>query len=405
VIFKCQGAEVFASGVLYADLSGNELASLAGVEPFLNIQVLIANDNLIESLDGVFSLVSLRKLSLSNNFLTGRLAPGAGMAWDMLTDLDVSCNSLASLEGVGYLPSLRRLNGSCNELVELPLEIGSLRFLESLSVQGNRLRSLNGLKRCPALAHLNAMGNGIAGLKGVVAVLRSIPALREVVLLDNPVAAELHYTVALMDIPQLRNVDGAEVGVGHLRQVVLETRDADLAELEERTRARFAAEAARLQEEVAGALAGMERQKADAAGYLEARLAAASRERDEALQFLEKAKARGRVDRAALARILHRDEDPYWHALGQIDLRAQKLAELDLDRLLPSPVSQRVPEGVDELQSLEKKGANHVTQRYLPKPSILQGKGANVGGWLPDSDEESEEQDVVYANNPSTDHL
>eukprot|EP00741_Cyanophora_paradoxa_P002335 tig00000600_g2265.t1 len=105
---------------------------------------------------------NIRVLNLSGNKLTR--IPGAELA--KLTNLEtlwLQCNQLMELPPeIGRLAALQELDVNSNQLTALPPEIGRLAALQVLDVYNNQLTALpSEIGRLPALKELRVHGNPV----------------------------------------------------------------------------------------------------------------------------------------------------------------------------------------------------------------------------------------------------
>jgi len=170
----------------------------------------------------------LKVLYLEGNALTSLL--GLSSAQSGLRCLYVQENSLDSLDSLCPLPSLSTLNASTNFIASLPIAWSlsdRLPALHTLTLQNNRLASLDSLQSLrghPTLAVLdlqqNRIGSQLDGeqqqtaaadeqFDALMALLASLPQLRVLYLLGNPLLSRLsnYRKRTLAALPNLTYLD------------------------------------------------------------------------------------------------------------------------------------------------------------------------------------------------------
>ena len=197
----------------------------------------------------------LRVLYLEGNALTSL----AGLdAQQELRCLYVQENSLEALDSLCLLPQLFTLNASTNFLTSLSLPAGRelatvLPRLHTLSLQNNRLsalESLESLRGHPTVAVLDLQHNRIGAqqqvetadqqLDALLALLHSLPQLRVLYLLGNPLLAHVsnYRKKTLAALPQLTYLDERPVFEEERRMVAAWSRGGVEEEREEKGRMR-----------------------------------------------------------------------------------------------------------------------------------------------------------------------
>lgn len=112
------------------------------------------------------------------------------------------------------LPKLRVLDVSCNALNSLAGLGAKFSSLETLTVAGNMIESgLDELQACPRLVTLDLSRNALPDLDGAMAALRALPALRCLDLRGNPCLAPGHAARKriLTELPGLTFLNGTPV--------------------------------------------------------------------------------------------------------------------------------------------------------------------------------------------------
>lgn len=186
-----------AKHIEFIDLSRNTLLTLPDdlFEMLINLRLLRIIGNQLASIPkAILACPSITHLDLSSNKLDGE-ALGTLATMPRLTHLNVSCNritklpdSLASLVTLrsldissNYLTALspciwgmqdlRELNASFNRITSVPEEIVSLRYLRCLIMVGNAIESLNPqMKELVHLRQLDLRGNLLTRIDGIDAI-------------------------------------------------------------------------------------------------------------------------------------------------------------------------------------------------------------------------------------------
>eukprot|EP00042_Codosiga_hollandica_P033750 m.229714 g.229714 ORF g.229714 m.229714 type:complete len:446 (+) comp54258_c0_seq17:152-1489(+) len=230
-------------------LHSNNIESLPNLAKLRNLTLLTLQFNRIKNLGT--SLLNLRKLTtlrLHHNALSdlSGLPPS-------ITSLDVSYNSITSLQGIENLHELQELSVACNKLTTLsPLDrctklqtldisgqvlgnlgvlrkmglealtanrcnititaIPQLKKLMHLSLQHNNITTLDGLvSAVPSLETLDIQHNALSAIPDITA-LRGLPMLAEIFVKGNPVADLPNWDdVAKGAIPSLEVIDDRDV--------------------------------------------------------------------------------------------------------------------------------------------------------------------------------------------------
>ena len=150
--------DIFASdvaGITVLNVENKNIESLAGIEHFTALSMLICDNNRLETLD-VSSLINLNMLACSSNRLT--LLNVSDLS--KLTHLYCYDNELTSLD-VSGLGSLVLLNCSGNKLTAL--HMSGLHALKDLRCHNNQLTALD-VSGLDSLASLNCAYNRLATL-------------------------------------------------------------------------------------------------------------------------------------------------------------------------------------------------------------------------------------------------
>ncbi|KAG8343162.1 hypothetical protein TRVL_06011 [Trypanosoma vivax] len=144
-----------------------------------SIAQLNLSHNSISSIEGLGWLSSLTTLDLSHNYIHS-LSTGLP---PLLRQLNVAFNILRGLEGIKALTKLEVLVASNNQLTGL---LGLPPALRILDVSGNQIASLVGLETCGTLEELRVRRNMIESVEALGA-LSALNSLRTLTLAGNPV--------------------------------------------------------------------------------------------------------------------------------------------------------------------------------------------------------------------------
>ncbi|KAA8899943.1 hypothetical protein FN846DRAFT_892298 [Sphaerosporella brunnea] len=126
----------------YLDISGNGLESLEALRVCQHLREIKADDNMLTSIDGVFSISGLMSLRCRRNRLETVDLSYAELK--RLTELDLRGNQIALITGIECLPSLVHLNLDQNRLLSLPLTPGTkLESIRSLKLTQNRFTTFD----------------------------------------------------------------------------------------------------------------------------------------------------------------------------------------------------------------------------------------------------------------------
>lgn len=120
------------------DLSNNNLTEIDNsIKLAPNLKSLVLNHNKLSSISNLTSLLHLTHLSVSYNLIS--ICDHLHTKLGNILSLDLSQNSISSLEGVSKLYSLECLDVSCNNVscFDDISCIGSLPCLENLILTGN----------------------------------------------------------------------------------------------------------------------------------------------------------------------------------------------------------------------------------------------------------------------------
>ncbi|KPI88937.1 hypothetical protein ABL78_1982 [Leptomonas seymouri] len=230
------------AAVVNLNLSHCTLTEINLLEPFVGLEVLQLQHNLISFVSGLSTLTHLKALDLSHNRFgaaawrstdhasasshslppsaqsTPYVALGDALApLKLLESLSIEANQLTDLSVLKLrLPRLKFLNARNNDLQllqrglehlpdlrELLLDQNKIRAFAAdclvantklviLSAESNAIKSMEGLRGCTRLEQLRLGANRLVELKSALADLQSCP-LRSLVLVGNPVARKTNY--------------------------------------------------------------------------------------------------------------------------------------------------------------------------------------------------------------------
>ncbi|KAJ1192849.1 hypothetical protein NDU88_002155 [Pleurodeles waltl] len=170
-------------------------------------------DRNITSLLEVSISTHLRSLNLHCNKVAK--IEGLGHAWD-LQHLDLSSNCIARIEGLASLTQLRTLNLSCNMITQVE-GLEKLMKLTKVNLSYNRINDLTGFLslhgNAHKVSHIYLHSNCISNLNHLLQSLVGLHSLRSLTLekngKGNPVCQITGYRqVILQTIPQLNCLDG-----------------------------------------------------------------------------------------------------------------------------------------------------------------------------------------------------
>ncbi|KAL8872547.1 MAG: hypothetical protein Q9174_001839 [Haloplaca sp. 1 TL-2023] len=145
------------SNLQYLDISSNELGSLFGLRGLVHLRELRADDNEIESLEGILEMDGLIKVTLRNNRITKVNFEACNLA--RLTHLDLAHNALDEVAHLDDLSSLECFDASANKLETLCFA-GGMRNLQELQLADNQLQTLD-IENLPSLRSLNIDRNAV----------------------------------------------------------------------------------------------------------------------------------------------------------------------------------------------------------------------------------------------------
>eukprot|EP00294_Goniomonas_avonlea_P001535 CAMPEP_0114566360 /NCGR_PEP_ID=MMETSP0114-20121206/14842_1 /TAXON_ID=31324 /ORGANISM="Goniomonas sp, Strain m" /LENGTH=301 /DNA_ID=CAMNT_0001752749 /DNA_START=53 /DNA_END=958 /DNA_ORIENTATION=+ len=168
------------------------------------LQVLNVSENKLKAIDGLEAPM-LRYLYLTGN----HIATVAGLdALEQLEKLELEKNKLKSAEGLG-LPQLKTLT-LANNALESVAGLDGLSGVPTLDLSGNVITTLEGFPQSPCLATLSLKGNKI-DKPDQVENLKEIP-LKNLDLSENPVAEVENYRIKIIRrLPALEILDEEEI--------------------------------------------------------------------------------------------------------------------------------------------------------------------------------------------------
>jgi Leucine-rich repeat (LRR) protein len=131
---------LYSKASSFINLSFSSLSALPAPEAFSSAKTIIASFNTISELPvSIGTLNDLQHLNLMSNKITSQGLPDRFFTLFNLIDLNLSRNSLTSLERFGRLSSLQKLNVSENSIEEIPDDFILLQELRFFWVQNNRI--------------------------------------------------------------------------------------------------------------------------------------------------------------------------------------------------------------------------------------------------------------------------
>ncbi|MBV6645266.1 MAG: BspA family leucine-rich repeat surface protein, partial [Cyclobacteriaceae bacterium] len=156
----------------FIDVRGDSIADLTGIEAFINIKQILANDNQLTSID-LSKLSKLERVSVKNNLLTSLNTSSNPLLWEIesgenqITALDLSNNpelttiqtqenNLTSLD-VSNNPKLFRITAFSNNISAIDLSNNTL--LETINFEFNQLTAID-VSDLPILTNIKIRGNG-----------------------------------------------------------------------------------------------------------------------------------------------------------------------------------------------------------------------------------------------------
>ena len=177
------------------DVSGKNIANLAGIEHFTNLEELIANNNQLTALD-ISSLSALRTLNVAGNSIASTELT-FGTTHPNLEELDLSGNRISTFD-MRIFPNIKALNLSNNNVTSASLTLGHSATLESLDLSENRIHTFD-MRGLPVLKTLN-LSNNI--LPSASLTLGSNDNLESLNLSGNRLT-----TININGFPRLQNLD------------------------------------------------------------------------------------------------------------------------------------------------------------------------------------------------------
>lgn len=169
------------------------------------IQVANFSNNKIVDTNGVNHPL-LENLNLSFNEIRG-VSDFDPAVLSRLTTLELRNNQLVTTNGIGMAPNLKNLYLAANSIKFLE-NLDRLEHLVSIHLRDNQIERLDGFgASMKNVQYLNLRGNNISNIKEI-AKLQSLPLLRALVLMENPVADEDDYRIeVLITLRRLERLD------------------------------------------------------------------------------------------------------------------------------------------------------------------------------------------------------
>ncbi|CUM45696.1 uncharacterized protein AC631_03758 [Debaryomyces fabryi] len=142
----------------HLNISFNNMTNLSNMTNNIHLTELIAPNNRLVSIDGIKKLENLIKIDVSQNDLMGEINFSSFKLLN-LQELNISENSIQSLNGLECLPSLRILNANENQITNISC-MGKHHHLKKMLLKLNNLQRLN-LEPYPFLRCLRIDGNNL----------------------------------------------------------------------------------------------------------------------------------------------------------------------------------------------------------------------------------------------------
>lgn len=197
--FSSEDLELIASlpALKKLTLSSCGLSTVAGLENAQMLTDLNLSNNTIRNLEPLSTLMNLQTLDLSHNALTSL---NALTQLANLETLDVSYNVLTSIDPIGTCRKLTQLDASHNRITSLGT-VDNLPTLSKLNLSSNTLSDVAILGNCASLTDLDISKNSIADI-GTFANLNALEILN---FAHNQVVSLPEWS----DESVLRSVDGS----------------------------------------------------------------------------------------------------------------------------------------------------------------------------------------------------
>ena len=232
------------------DLSRSKIRELEGLraQDFCNLRELILDGNLLPTCHTVPRLPALTLLRLNHNQITSTPPPreagdtlnghgprGLGqlstlevlqLGFNQITELPplhlsglqalrvlhLQGNEISRVDGLQHLHELRELVLDRNKIKALDAHsLAALANLRELRLEENGLRTLDHFAPLPKLQVLALGSNRILDV-AELEKLGALPALQQIVLVNNPVARKQLYRPTLIRrLPSLKSIDGREL--------------------------------------------------------------------------------------------------------------------------------------------------------------------------------------------------
>lgn len=145
------------------DLYGNKIENLEGLKNLKEIEFLNLKNNKIVYLDGLNSLNKITDtLDLSYNYINST----KGLNLYSVDKLYLNDNNINNIESLSSLVSINKLYLSSNNLTDLN-GLNKLRKINDLVLDNNHLTNLNELKKLPKITFLSIKNNPLNDIKGI----------------------------------------------------------------------------------------------------------------------------------------------------------------------------------------------------------------------------------------------
>nr|VZI46989.1 unnamed protein product [Spirometra erinaceieuropaei] len=196
--------------LMYLKADHNRVAEGGQVKPLDHLQFFDLSYNKLTNTDG-FSHRSLKHLVLNHNTilsLRGEFSPPLNhQKLPSLQTLEVRGNKLTTTEGLTYLSKVATLYAAANMIKSLE-NISYMTGLVRLHLRDNHIKKLDWFNSdLVNLEYLNLRGNEVKRFREV-RKLAVLPALKYLVLSDNPISEHEEYrAVVLGTLPHLEKLD------------------------------------------------------------------------------------------------------------------------------------------------------------------------------------------------------
>lgn len=189
------------------DCKSKCIGAIDAIESYPHLRQVDLSGNVIEDVRPLQGLRYAMTLILKNNRIS-TIKPWQGQVFPYLLELDLSNNALPNLPAL-TMKVLRKANFANNKIITCE-DFGGHNTLEELNISGNSIGSLDGITITPALRKLNASKNELAGITGLV----NAPALRDLDLSENKFEEMVGPWQDMLDLETIR-ISGCQLGSAH----------------------------------------------------------------------------------------------------------------------------------------------------------------------------------------------